>query len=60
MYGTVSHLDYERGYAAVRNTPQQAAFVAGVAKECFGPDILGSCRRTGHDGRRLFRLSPEI
>ena len=42
MYGTVSHLDYERGYAAVRNTPQQAAFVAGVAKECFGPDILAA------------------
>jgi len=40
MYGTVSRLDYERGYAAVRNTPQQAAFVAGVAKDCFGPDVL--------------------
>ncbi len=40
MYGTVSHLDYERGYAAVRNTPQQAAFVAAVAKDCFGPSIL--------------------
>ena len=42
MYGTVSHLDYERGYAAVRNTPQQAAFVAGVAKDCFGPDVLAA------------------
>lgn len=42
MYGTTSELFYERGYAAVRNTPQQAAFVANVAKDCFGPDILAA------------------
>lgn len=40
MCGTTSELFYERGYAAVRNTPQQAAFVADVAKKCFGPDVL--------------------
>lgn len=42
MYGTTSELFYERGYAAVRNTPQQAAFVANVAKGCFGPDIVAA------------------
>lgn len=40
MYGTASELCYERGYSAVVNTPEAAAFIADTAKECFGPHIL--------------------
>ena len=40
MYGTASELHYERGYAAVVNSPQQADFVASVAADCFGRDAL--------------------
>ena len=36
MYGTTSELDYERGYAAVVNEPDQAELIASTARECFG------------------------
>lgn len=41
-YGTESTLEYERGYAAVTNTPEQAAFVADTIKACFGADALAA------------------
>ncbi len=40
MYGTTSELIYERGYAAVVNPPQQAAFVADTVKACLGEASL--------------------
>ncbi len=40
MYGTVSELQYERGYAAVVNSPQQAAFIADTAAACLGEQAL--------------------
>ena len=40
MYGTKSELHYERGYAAVVNSAAQADFVASVAADCFGKDVL--------------------
>ena len=40
MYGTESTLYYERGYAAVRNTPAQADFIAGVVRQCLGDEGL--------------------
>ncbi|MCH4179316.1 MAG: M20 family metallopeptidase [Megasphaera sp.] len=40
MYGTTSELRYDRGYAAVVNTPEGAAFIADTAKECFGENVL--------------------
>lgn len=36
MYGTTSELDYERGYAAVVNEPDQAELIASTVRECFG------------------------
>lgn len=42
VYGTTSDLKYERGYAAVSNTPKSAAFIAKTAEECFGPTVLAS------------------
>ena len=36
MYGTTTELDYERGYAAVVNEPDQAELIASTARECFG------------------------
>lgn len=40
MYGTTSKLDYERGYAAVVNAPDQAELIASTARECFGDDAV--------------------
>ncbi|MCH4166372.1 MAG: amidohydrolase [Megasphaera sp.] len=44
VYGTTSELQYERGYAAVVNTPESAAFIAKTAEECFGPAVLAPVR----------------
>ena len=40
MYGTESKLAYERGYAAVFNPPEKAAFIAETARECLGADAV--------------------
>ena len=40
MYGTTSELQYERGYAAVVNSPKQAAFIADTVKACLGEQAL--------------------
>ena len=40
IYGTESELAYEKGYGAVVNSAEQAAFAAAVAAERFGEEAL--------------------
>jgi amidohydrolase len=40
MFDTKSSLAYQRGYSAVRNTPEQAAFMKKIVMERFGKEAL--------------------
>ena len=44
MYGTTSVLHYERGYAAVTNTPEGASFIADTAVKAFGPEVIADVK----------------